>query len=138
MNQYEDIINLPHHVSKKHPQMTLYERSAQFAPYAALTGHGDAIKETGRLTTARIELDEEEKEILDRKLQIIYNNFNSVKTVTFTYFIPDVKKEGGKYVSVTGIIKKIDTYKKMIILEDNTEIPIKEIVDISSEDIKIE
>lgn len=138
MDKYEDIINLPHHVSTKHPQMSLYERSAQFAPYAALTGHGDAIKETGRLTTERIDLDEEEKEILDRKLQIIYNKFNSITDVTFTYFIPDMKKEGGKYVDVTGKIKKIDMYKKMIILEDNTEIPINEIVEILSEDIKIE
>ena len=130
MDKYEDIINLPRHVSTKHPQMSLYERSAQFAPYAALTGHGDAIKETGRLTTERIELDEEEKEILDRKLQIIYNKFNSIADVTFTYFIPDMKKEGGKYVDVTGKIKKIDMYKKMIILEDNTEIPINDIINI--------
>ena len=137
MDKYEDIINMPHHVSKKHPQMTLYERSAQFAPYAALTGHGDAIKETGRLTSARIELDEEEKEILDRKMQNIFNNFNKITKVTFTYFIPDSKKDGGKYETITDEIKKIDTYKKIIILENNTEIPINEIIDISI-DKKIE
>ena len=130
MDKYEDIINLPHHVSKKHPQMSLYERSAQFAPYAALTGHGDAIKETARLTSKRIELDEEEKEILDRKLQILCEKIESKPQVSFTYFIPDLKKDGGKYVDITGIVKKIDDYKNLIILEDGMQIPIREIIEI--------
>ena len=91
MDKYEDIINLPHHVSEKHPQMSLYERSAQFAPYAALTGHGDAIRETGRLTSKRIELDEEEKEILDRKFEIVKEQIKNNIQVKITYFIPDLK-----------------------------------------------
>ena len=138
MDKYEDIINLPHHVSSKHPQMSLYERSAQFAPYAALTGHGDAIKETGRLTTDRLELDEEEKEILDRKMYIIQENLQNRHKIRFTYFIPDLKKDGGKYVEYTGIVKKIDTYKNVIIFEDKTEIKINEIVDITSDELKFD
>ena len=135
MDKYEDIINFPHHVSKKHPQMSLYERSAQFAPYAALTGHGDAIKETSRVTSERIELDEEEKEILDRKLEIIIEKINSKPKVSFVYFIPDMKKEGGVYKKRIGIIKKINNYKKQIILEDGTEIKIQDIIDINFEEV---
>lgn len=138
MDKYEDIINLPHHVSKKHPQMSLYDRSAQFAPYAALTGHGDAIKETGRLTSDRIELDEEEKEILDRKLILIQENINNRSKISFTFFVPDTKKEGGKYVKFEGIVKKIDIFKNTIIMEDKTEIKINEIIDIISEELKFD
>ncbi|MBP3255183.1 MAG: YolD-like family protein [Clostridia bacterium] len=137
MDKYEDIINLPHHVSKKHPQMSLYERSAQFAPYAALTGHGDAIKETGRLTSKRVDLDEEEKEILDRKFEIIREKINENIQVKITYFIPDLRKEGGKYEEVTGVIKKIDDYNHLIIME-KCEIPINEIVDIDGEILNLE
>ena len=128
--KYDDIINLPHHVSKKHPQMSIDARSAQFAPFAALTGYNDAVKETARLTSKRIELDEEQKIILDSKLQIIQKELQNTPKVIITYFMPDSKKDGGEYVTVTGIVKKIDEYKHIIILEDKTEIPILEIVDI--------
>ena len=112
--QYDDIINLPHHVSKRHPQMSLYARSAQFAPFAALTGYGDEIRETARLTNRRIELDEEAKSILDNKIQIILKQMLQKPTVTITYFIPDLKKDGGKYITIFGIIKRIDKYKQVI------------------------
>ena len=135
LEKYKDIINLPHHVSKKHPQMSLDARSAQFAPFAALTGYEDAVEETGRLTDRRIEIDEEVKKDLNRKLQIIKHKLTMPKQdlkekFTFTYFIPDTKKTGGKYVNITGIPKKINEYKQTIILEDKTEIPISEIVEI--------
>lgn len=129
-NKYEDIINFPHHVSNKHPKMTLEARAAQFAPFAALTGYDDEIKETARLTNERIELDDEAKNILNNKIRIILEQISTRQVVTFTYFIPDLQKEGGKYVTVTGVVKKINEYKKMIILEDKTEIPIKEIINI--------
>lgn len=129
-NKYEDIINLPHHVSNKHPKMTLKSRAAQFAPFAALTGYDDEIKETARLTNERIELDDEAKNILNNKIRIILEQISTRPVVTFTYFIPDLQKEGGKYVTAKGIVKKINEYKKMIILEDMTEIPIKEIINI--------
>ena len=129
-NKYDDIINLPHHISNKHPQMTLEARAAQFAPFAALTGYDDAVKETARLTNERIELDEETKSILDNKIQIIKEHISTRPEISFTYFIPDLKKDGGKYVTVTGIVRKIDEYRQVIILEDKTEIPIHEIISV--------
>ena len=137
MDKYEDIINLPHHVSKKHPQMSLYERSAQFAPFAALTGHDAAIKETGRMTTKRKELDEEEKEILDRKFEIIKEQIKNNIEIKITYFVPDLRKSGGKYEEISGKIKKIDDYKQQIII-DSYEIPISEVVDITCEKLNLE
>ena len=133
MGKYDDIINLPHHVSKKYPKMSLEQRAVQFAPFASLVGYSDSVKETARLTNRRIELDEEIKKMLDLKLQEIQNHKNEV--ITFTYFIPDLKKDGGKYVNISGIIKKIDDYKQEIILDDNTKIPIKEIIDIQIQNL---
>ena len=130
MGKYDDIINLPHHVSKTRPRMSLEQRSAQFAPFSALTGYEDEIAETGRLVDGRIDLDEEMKQILDRKLQKITDNIKEQPKATITYFVPDNKKDGGKYVTVTGKIKKIDKYKNVIILVDGTEIPINYVVDI--------
>lgn len=122
---------MPHHVSKKHPPMSLYARSAQFAPFAALTGYEDAVKETARETTERIEIDEELKAILDSKLQIIQETLSKKKELSFTYFKPDLKKEGGKYLTVIGVVRKIDAVNQMIILEDKKEISINELIDIS-------
>ena len=121
-DNYEDIINVTHHVSNKHPQMSIEARAAQFAPFAALTGYSDAVKETARLTEKRIELDEELKLQLNNKLQKIIENINTNPKITFTYFIYDNKKEGGKYVNKTGFVKK---------LTDKTKIPIKEIININ-------
>lgn len=135
-HSYDDIINLPHHVSKKHPPMSLYARSAQFAPFAALTGYEDAVRETAREINERIEIDDELKLILDGKIQILIEKIKAKPEVTFTYFIPDLRKDGGAYVSVEGIIKKIDMFEQKIYLADNTEIPINEVIDISSDIFK--
>lgn len=135
--KYDDIINLPHHVSKKHPQMSLYARSAQFAPFAALTGYEEAIKEIARETSARIEIDEEMKSVLDSKLQILLEKISLKPELSITYFIPDSSKDGGQYVTTEGIIKKIDMYNQYIYLEDSTEIPINEIIDISGDVFKL-
>lgn len=132
MNDYSDIINLSRPVSKR-PKMTLEQRSAQFAPFAALTGYEGQVKETARLTNKRIEIDEELKLLLNLKLQLIQEKIKEQPDVTITYFIPDDKKEGGKYETVTNSVKKIDTYKSEIILIDGTTIAIDEIIDISSE-----
>ena len=131
MGKYDDIINLPHHISKKHPQMSLEARAAQFAPFAALTGYDDAVKETARLTNERIDLDEEAKMMLDAKLQVIREQLSEKPLVTITYFVPDAKKDGGKYVTINGNVKKIDDYKHLIILDNSVEIPIDEIIDIT-------
>lgn len=130
MGKYDDIIDLPHHISKKHPQMSLEARAAQFAPFAALTGYDDAVKETARLTNERIDLDEEAKMMLDAKLQVIREQLSEKPLVTITYFVPDAKKDGGKYVTTAGNVKKIDDYKHLIILDNGVEIPIDEIIDI--------
>lgn len=135
-HSYDDIINLPHHVPKKHPPMSLYARSAQFAPFAALTGYEDAVRETARETNERIEIDDELKLILDGKIQILFEKIKVKPEVTFTYFIPDLRKDGGAYVTFEGIIKKIDMFEQKIYLADNTEIPINEVIDISSDIFK--
>ena len=130
MGKYDDIINLPHHISSKHPRLSMEQRAAQFAPFAALTGYGDSIKETARLTDNRIELNEEEKEMLNIKLQELKNKVSIMPQVTITYFVPDVKKAGGEYITKINKLKKIDEYKKIIILDDKTIIPIDEIIEI--------
>ena len=132
-SKYDNIINLPHHISKKHPQMSIESRAAQFAPFAALTGYGDAIKETARLTDKRIEIDDGLKQILNNKLQYILENINEKPEITFTYFVYDNKKTGGKYVEKTGIVKKIDMVEQYVMLNDKTKIPILEIINISGE-----
>lgn len=136
-HNYDDIINLSHHVSNKHPTMSLYARSAQFAPFSALTGYEEAIRETARETNERIELDDELKSILDSKLQILAENIKNKPEVSFTYFVPDIKKTGGTYRTVTGIVRKINTYNQSVCFVDNTEIPINDIIEISGEIFKI-
>ena len=120
--EYGDIIGLPHHVSTVHPQMSIYDRAAQFSPFAALTGHEAAIQETARLTEEQAELNEDKKEELNEKLQELIAHAEEHPTVTVTYFKPDDRKEGGKYETVTGTFRKIRDYDKMFILEDGTGI----------------
>lgn len=128
--KYDDIINMPRHISKKHPQMSLEARSAQFAPFAALTGFDEQIQETSRITNERKELNEEIKEILNVKLKKIQEKIKAKPGITVTYFIQDLRKNGGKYVTVTGKVRRIDENKQLIILEDKTEIPVEDVVEI--------
>lgn len=125
---YDDIIHLPHHVSKTHPHMPIADRAAQFSPFAALTGHHEAIKEAGRITSQKISLDENAKSILDQKLQMILKRPS--QEITLTYFLPDPQKDGGAYIDYTGVIKKADTQKRLLIMEDHTAIPIDDIIDL--------
>ena len=129
-NRYNEIINLPHHVSKTRPQMPMSDRAAQFAPFAALTGYDSAIKETGRLTDERIELDEEALTALDRKYQLLMDTLDDAPEVTIIYFQPDERKAGGQYVSATGTVKKVDTFGRRIILQDGTRIPLDSVYDL--------
>lgn len=129
---YDDIINLEHHVSQKHPQMSLDARAAQFAPFAALTGFDEELKEAERLTNERKFINEDLREKLDNKLQIIQKQISVKPTITVTYFVHDLRKQGGSYRTVIGKVKKIDKYKNVVILENKTEIPIAEIIDINS------
>lgn len=129
-NRYDKIINLPHHVSKTRPQMPMSDRAAQFAPFAALTGYDAAIKETGRLTDERIELDEEALTALDRKYQLLIEALDDAPEVTIIYFQPDERKAGGQYVSATGTVKKVDTFGRRILLQDGTRIPLDSVYDL--------
>lgn len=133
MNNYDDIINLPHHTSSKRTRMSLENRSAQFAPFSALTGYSDAINETKRLTDRKHEIDEERKNMLNNKLQILNDNIKNKPEVTITYFVKDNKKTGGSYRIVTSNIKKIDIYEQVIILEDKTKISLDNIYEIKGE-----
>lgn len=126
--KYADIIDLPYQKSVKRPRMPVEDRAAQFSPFAALTGYEDAVKETARLTDERIELDEYSKEELNRKLNEIKDNL--AKQVSITYFVPDERKEGGAYITVSGCVKKFKEQIMLIIMEDGTEIPISEIIEI--------
>ena len=129
-NRYDEIINLPHHVSTTRPQMPMSDRAAQFAPFAALTGYDSAIKETGRLTDERIELDEEALTALDRKYQLLMDTLDDAPEVTIIYFQPDERKAGGQYVSATGTVKKVDTFGRRILLQDGTRIPLDSVYDL--------
>ena len=130
MGKYDDIINLPRHESKRHLSLSMEQRAAQFAPYSALSGYGDEIKETSRITENKIELSDDEKFKIDNILQQIIKEISNKPKVTITYFIPDMKKNGGKYNTQVGNIKKVDKFKQIIILEDKTEIPIQDIIEI--------
>ena len=130
MNNYSDIINLPHHVSFRHPQMSKEARAAQFAPFAALNGYGYAIAETARLTNSRIELDEEMMIIINDKLNIINNNILHKPLATITYFTPDKRKKGGSYTTITSNVKHIDLANNTITLTNKKKINIKDIINI--------
>lgn len=122
--KYDDMIYLPHHVSARHSQMPLSDRAAQFSPFAALTGHDEAIRETARLTESFAELDEEQKEQLDKRLQLLLAKMEeepcSEPEIKATYFEPDARKNGGAYVSVCGKVKKMDKYSHQILFTDGT------------------
>ena len=132
-DKYKDIINLPHHQSKRRPRMSMIDRAAQFSPFAALTGHNDAIIETARLTDRKIELDEGSKSILNEKIQMISDYISEKPIITFIHFEPDIKKDGGAYPKTTGTVKKIDDFEKEIILTNGTIISIEHIYEIESE-----
>lgn len=125
--KYDDIINLPHHVSSTHPHMLISDRAAQFSPFAALTGHDAAVKETGRITEQKAELSEDTKAYLDEQLNLIQIRIDEMPVVNITYFVPDTKKAGGGYVSITGTVKKIDEFERVVIMWDKTKIPIDDI-----------
>lgn len=131
--KYNEIMGLPHHVSKTRPQMPMSDRAAQFAPFAALTGYDAAIKETGRLTVERIELDVEALSALDMKYQLLVEALDEAPEVTITYFQPDERKAGGKYVSAVGAAKKIDDFERRITMQDGAKIPMDDVLSIEGE-----
>ena len=134
MNQpYDDIINLPHHVSNIHPLMSAINRAAQFSPFAALTGYETALKETARLTDEQIELSESDMATLEMKLHILAGVVTKQPEIAVTYYLADTKKPGGTYVTVVGELKKIAEHERAIILINGEKIPLQQVVDISCE-----
>lgn len=130
---YDDILDLPHPTSAKHPRMPLSDRAAQFSPFAALSGHGAAIAETARLTDRRIELDEDTKAELDRKQKLLLALIAEQPEITVAWFQPDEKKEGGRYVTTTGRLKRVDETRRVLLLTDHTAIPQSDVLEIESE-----
>ena len=132
-NNYDDIIDLPRHVSKVHPQMSISDRAAQFAPFSALTGYKDAIIEVDRYTQEFIELDDSEKEVIGQKLYILNEHKKENIQIEITYFEPDTKKKGGIYKKVQNVLKCYDELKDMIVLENNVKILVKYIIELKSD-----
>ena len=137
MEKYKDIINLPHKQSTRRPHMSLLDRAAQFAPFAALTGYDDAVKETARLTDEKIEMSEENLNVLNMKYQILVDRLDEEHEVVFTYFIPDKNKSGGAYVENRGVVKKVDDYERLITLYDGTKIPMDDVLTIDGDIFQI-
>lgn len=135
---YEDIVALPHHVSKKYPQPTMADRAARFAPFAAITGYEEMVLEEARITDDFLELDEGTKSVLNAKLQMVQEILSEQPEVTFTYFQPDKKKAGGAYITKTGTVKRIDEYEQLVIMTDGTKIPINHIFEVESDRIRID
>ena len=132
-HRYDDLLDLPHHVSVTHPHMSLYDRAAQFAPFKALTGYEDDVEETARLTDRRIELDADSIAHLDARLRLLEEHLADAPTVSITYFLPDKRKEGGSYEVATGVVKKIDGVRRVVILRSGQQISIGDISGIDGE-----
>ena len=130
---YEDIVNLPPHISKKHPQPSMMDRAARFAPFAAITGYEEMVLEEARVTEERIDLDEGALSLLNEKLNMIQEFLDEEPEVTITYFEPDKRKSGGAYVSITGTVKRIDEYEHLVLMTDGKKINIEDIYNLQSE-----
>ena len=131
--KYADIIDLPHHQSDTRPKMSNYDRAAQFSPFAALTGHAESIKETARLTDEYSEPSEEMKAIMNEKILFLMEQLENQPEITITFFKPDEKKQGGAYITITGVIKKIKTYERQIQMTTGDLIPIDMVFGIEGE-----
>ena len=130
MNRYDDIINLPHHISPTRKQMSMHDRAAQFAPFAALVGYDDAVAETARLTETRPELDEQEQRAINERLAYIADHINEQPEVSIRHFVPDEHKSGGAIVEASGKVKKISATDKTIVMADGCKIRLSDIVDL--------
>lgn len=127
---YEDIIDLPHPTSVRHPRMPRISRAAQFSPFAALTGHEEAITETARLTDQKMELTEEAKAELDQIQQMLLEHIAEQPEITVTWFQPDERKEGGAYVTTIGRLKRMDEVRRMLWLTNGDRIFLDDIIEI--------
>ena len=133
---YNDIINLPHHTSPTRKHMPLIDRAAQFSPFAALTGYDEDVQESGRLTDEKLEIDFDDykQDTMDSIIRYLEENPNSGRRITVTYFVPDIKKDGGKYLTVEGLFKCIDISDMSLCLKDGTRINKNDIYDLKLSD----
>lgn len=129
-HEYDDIINMPHHVSVDRPHMPMLDRAAQFAPFAALTGYDAAIVETARLTAAKRDLSEEQKEVISKRLFELKKRLKTDPLVTVTYFVPDSRKTGGAYRTITGAAKKVDEYRGILEMSNGITVPFDNIMSV--------
>lgn len=127
-SRYDDIINLPHHVSPSRPRMTMAERAAQFSPFAALTGYDEVIRETGRLTEEKITLGEDSLQELDREFRLLAAHLPEEPEAVMTCFQRDARKAGGAYIQVRGRVRKVDEQERMLVLQDGTRICMEDIL----------
>ncbi|MCR4957832.1 MAG: hypothetical protein K6B13_04395 [Prevotella sp.] len=130
MGDYDDIINLPHYEPKRHPRMSMMARAAQFAPFAAVAGHDAAIREEGRVTDEWTDIGESESKELDNKMALLITRETENPMVTIEYFLPDSRKSGGTHQTISGNVRRIDDYERIIELADDRKIPIAVIKDI--------
>ena len=130
---YEDIVNLPRPISKKHPEPTMLERAARFAPFAAITDYEEMVLEEARITEERITLDENALNLLNEKLYILQKFPDQMPTLKVTYFEPDKKKSGGAYVTYKGTVKRVESYQKLLVMNDGKKIPFEDICTLESE-----
>ena len=133
VGKYDDMIEMKNPTPTCRPRMSMVDRGAQFAPFAALTGYEAVVEEAARLTDARLELSEDMKTMLNDKMQMILDNLENEPFVTITYFVPDKRKAGGSYVDFSGIVERIDEYERCIIMKDETKIPIEQVRAIDGE-----
>ncbi len=131
MGKYDDIIDLPHHVSSTRPQMSMHDRAAQFSPFAALVGYDESVGEAARLTDKKAELTEDKINDLNEKIQFLRENCDEHSQIAIEYFVADKKKSGGAYHKIMGAIRRIDDYNRTLILTDGAEIPLDDIYNIS-------
>jgi len=130
MGKYDDILNLPHHVSSVHPHMSMHDRAVQFSPFAALTGYEDTVKETARLTDEKLELTADRINDLNQKIAFLNEHAEERPQITVEYFIPDGKKSGGKYVILSGEFRRVDEYNHNMVFTSGEEIPLNDIFEI--------
>ena len=134
MNEiYDDIIDLPHHVSPTRPRMSMRDRAAQFAPFSALTGYDDTVAEVERLTEKRVLLDEYQLEVIDREINYLLENIEKDLTVYISYFAPDSKKDGGRYIDKKGVVSEVNEYERSITFDDGTKVQIDDILSLRVE-----
>ncbi len=133
-DQYDDIIHLPHYEPKHHPRMPMWNRAAQFAPFAALTGYDAAIQESGRLTDEWIEKGDFGNDILNHKMEELLSKASEHPAVTIEYFVPDSHKSGGSYQTYTGTLKRFDDYEKALVFTDGKTIELSMITKIRLEE----